>query len=188
MNRVLLASGSAKGSDFFANLVNTYGQYEVMLSQNGRDARSLIAKTEIDVLIVNSPLKDEFGEGLTEYATKNSSCGTIMIVKSDAEEQIILRAEAKGALVMQTPISGALFHKLFRCAYASHMRMLAMHKENRKLSKKVQDMGIIDQAKFLLIQDLGMTEPQAHRYIEKQAMDMRVARRQIAEEVLKTYR
>ena len=48
-------------------------------------------------------------------------------------------------------------------------------------------MGLIDRAKCVLIQVLGMTEPQAHRYIEKQAMDMRVSKRQVAEELLKTY-
>jgi response regulator NasT len=32
-----------------------------------------------------------------------------------------------------------------------------------------------------------MTEGQAHRYIEKQAMDMRTPRKEIAENILKTY-
>ena len=65
--------------------------------------------------------------------------------------------------------------------------MLGIHNENKKLSRRLEDMGLIDRAKCVLIQVLGMTEPQAHRYIEKQAMDMRVSKRQVAEELLKTY-
>ena len=45
----------------------------------------------------------------------------------------------------------------------------------------------MDRAKCVLIQYLNMTETQAHRYIEKQAMDLRTTRRQIAEGILKTY-
>ena len=65
--------------------------------------------------------------------------------------------------------------------------MAGLLQENRKLCRKIEDMGIVDRAKCVLIQVLKMTEPQAHRYIEKQAMNMRVTRRQVAEELLKTY-
>ncbi|MPN53777.1 hypothetical protein SDC9_201443 [bioreactor metagenome] len=46
---------------------------------------------------------------------------------------------------------------------------------------------MIDRAKMLLISHLAFSEAQAHRYIEKQAMDMRATKRAIAEEILKTY-
>lgn len=42
-------------------------------------------------------------------------------------------------------------------------------------------------AKWLLISQLSMSEPEAHRYIEKQAMDRCVTRQTIAEEIIKTY-
>ena len=34
---------------------------------------------------------------------------------------------------------------------------------------------------------LQMSEPQAHRYLEKQAMDMRLTRAEVARSVLQTY-
>ena len=46
---------------------------------------------------------------------------------------------------------------------------------------------MIDRAKCILIQYLNMTEAEAHRYIEKQAMDMRSTKRVIAEGILRTY-
>ena len=45
---------------------------------------------------------------------------------------------------------------------------------------------MVDRAKCALIQYLGFTEPQAHRYIEKQAMDLRQTRREVAESILKS--
>ena len=42
-------------------------------------------------------------------------------------------------------------------------------------------------AKWLLVSELKMTEPNAHHYIEKQAMDRCVSKREIAEEIIKTY-
>ena len=39
--------------------------------------------------------------------------------------------------------------------------------------------------KCILVEYLRMSEQQAHRYIEKQAMDMRTSKRNIAENILK---
>ena len=48
-------------------------------------------------------------------------------------------------------------------------------------------MKIIDRAKCALVRYQNMTEQEAHRYLEKTAMDRRLPRRVIAAEILKTY-
>ena len=49
------------------------------------------------------------------------------------------------------------------------------------------EIKIVNRAKLLLISELQMDESQAHRYIEKQAMDRCVTRKVVAEEIIKTY-
>ena len=66
-------------------------------------------------------------------------------------------------------------------------RLKRIQAENSKLKQKIEDIRIIDRAKCLLISYLNMSEQEAHRYIEKQAMDMRFTRRMVAEEILNTY-
>ena len=56
-----------------------------------------------------------------------------------------------------------------------------------KLEAKVADIRIINRAKLLLVQHLQMTETEAHKYIEKQAMDTSMRRRTIAEKIIRTY-
>ena len=65
--------------------------------------------------------------------------------------------------------------------------MLNLQNENVRLQQKIQEIRMVDRAKCALIQYLHMSEPDAHRYIEKQAMDLRITRREVAEEILKTY-
>ena len=62
-----------------------------------------------------------------------------------------------------------------------------MRAENSKLKQKIEDIRIIDRAKCILISYLGMSEQEAHRYIEKKAMDMRITKRAVAEGILKIY-
>ena len=51
----------------------------------------------------------------------------------------------------------------------------------------MEEIRLVNRAKWLLISELKMDEPQAHRYIEKQAMDMCVSKRRVAEEIIRTY-
>jgi response regulator NasT len=53
--------------------------------------------------------------------------------------------------------------------------------------KTPEEEEIINRAKTTLMEYLGFTEPQAHRYIEKHAMDMRVTKMEIARNILKIY-
>ena len=51
----------------------------------------------------------------------------------------------------------------------------------------VEDIKLVDRAKLLLVTCLNMSEEQAHRYLEKQAMDLRVSRLEVAKQVIQTY-
>ena len=51
----------------------------------------------------------------------------------------------------------------------------------------MEEIRIVNRAKWLLIDSLKMSEPDAHRYIEKQAMDRCVSKKEIAESIIKTY-
>ena len=97
------------------------------------------------------------------------------------------RLEARGALVLQKPLNKALFLRTVRLAMVARRRLLEIKTENAGLHHKIEEIRLIDRAKCVLIQYLGLTEPQAHRYIEKQAMDRRVSRREVAAGILAAY-
>ena len=54
-------------------------------------------------------------------------------------------------------------------------------------TEKVAELRTVNHAKWLLIQHHHMTEQDAHYYIEKQAMDTRLSRREVADSIIRTY-
>ena len=54
-------------------------------------------------------------------------------------------------------------------------------------SKKIDDIRLVDRAKCALIQYRLLTEPEAHKYIEREAMDSRRTRREVAQAILRMY-
>ena len=63
-----------------------------------------------------------------------------------------------------------------------------MEKKSVSLQDKMDEIKLVNRAKWILITHLDMTENVAHRYIEKQAMDRCVTRRSVAEDILRTYK
>ena len=65
-------------------------------------------------------------------------------------------------------------------------RLRKTEKKSLTLAEKMEEIRLVNRAKWLLIERRNMDEPTAHRYIEKQAMDRCITRRAVAEEILKS--
>ncbi|MDR1064737.1 MAG: ANTAR domain-containing protein, partial [Oscillospiraceae bacterium] len=151
------------------------------------EARRALTSADFDLYIVNSPISDENGEAFAAALSERLSGEVILLVRAEIFDEVSDRAAERGVITVSKPISRAAFWSAVRTAQASHNRFNMMRRENTKLLQKIEDIKIIDRAKLILISRLSMTEPEAHKYIEKQAMDMRVTRRAVADGILKTH-
>ena len=50
-------------------------------------------------------------------------------------------------------------------------RLRKLEKKTLSIEEKMEEIRIVNRAKWILIRELKLDEPEAHRYIEKQAMD-----------------
>ena len=119
--------------------------------------------------------------------TQSTDSGILMLVKAELADAVSAKVEDYGVFVIPRPVGRQLFFQTVKLIHASRKRVLGLQKENGRLQQKIEEMRLVDRAKCTLVQYLGLTEPQAHRYLEKQAMDMRMTRREVAEEILRTY-
>ena len=65
--------------------------------------------------------------------------------------------------------------------------MSKMEKKNASFEEKLAEIKNVNRAKWLLIDVLSMSEKEAHRYIEKLAMDTRRSKADVAAEIIKEY-
>lgn len=187
MESVLIVSSNEKAADALVPLLRELGHMSVSMSKSGTDAKRALAKNEYDLVLINAPLSDEFGYELAEIVIRDSLSSCLMIVKADHFDDVSAKLESIGALSVSKPVNRLLFAQSLRCISATRNRLLGLKQENNKLQKKIEEMRVINRAKFALMQYLSYSEAQAHRYIEKQAMDKRVTKYQIAAQIIKTY-
>ena len=92
-------------------------------------------------------------------------------------EEMTNKTISYGVLVVAKPLNRAALLQAIRMGKAMHGRMMHMKAENDKLQKKLEELRCVSRAKCILIEREQYTEEQAHRYIEKLAMDTRRNRR-----------
>jgi len=97
------------------------------------------------------------------------------------------KVSSTGAFVISKPINKQMLMQSVPFVLNSKQIISSLREQNKALKQKVDDTKVIERAKFSLIKYLGLDESQAHRYIQKQAMDLRVSPRVIADNILKTY-
>lgn len=187
LDSVLIVSSSNKAREFFIEVLsqNSYG--EVVTVTNGGEARRLLVERIFDLCIINSPLIDEFGDEFAKDIVSSSIGQVIIVVRNDIYDEISEKVEEYGIITIAKPMNRTIFWSVLKIANATYNKIYKLKKENNKLLQKIEDIKMIDRAKCILIQYLNMTESEAHRYIEKQAMDMRATRKTIAEGILRTY-
>ncbi len=183
----LIISSIEKGSAFVSDTLKDFSVERIVTVGSGSEARRMLHNQDFDLVVINAPLKDESGEKLSVHIANEYKSTVILIVKNEHYEDISRNVEDYGVITIAKPINKSMFWFSLKLARAAHRRMSKMQKENQKLVQKIEDIRIVDRAKHVLLSYLSMSEQEAHKYIEKQAMDTRSTRRAVAEGILKLY-
>ena len=184
---ILLVSSAEKSRDAMLQMLRTASYTPVTMASSGSEARRMLAQKDFELVLIVTPLSDEFGQDLAFLVTQTTMAGVILMVKADIADSISYKLEGYGVAVLPKPVGKLIFFQTLRLVSATSHRMAGLRQENLKLQQKIAEIRLVDRAKCALIQYLNMTEQQAHRYIEKQAMDLRCTRAQVAESILTTY-
>lgn len=184
-DRILLAGGSEKGCGLLQSLMPPGPLGQTRLALGGAEARRAFAEGEWDAVVLNAPLGDESGIELAIEMAHHSASAVLMLVRADAADAVAARLRDDGVLVIPKPVMKPLFDQALGFALATRGRLKSMRAEQQRLEKKLSELREISRAKCLLIERKGMTEDQAHRYLEKMAMDTRQTRMAVAGEVIR---
>ena len=176
-------------SDAFARsllMILPKPKYKPTTVSNAADAKRKFLERIFDVVIVNAPLPDEFGSEFTfDICDEYGTCA-MLFVQQELYPDVNAKATPRGVCVLSKPTAGqiVLQNLAFLCGVRERLRKL--EKKTASVEEKMKEIRIINHAKLLLVEQLKMTEADAHRYIEKQAMDRCVTKREIAETIIAT--
>lgn len=184
---VLIVCGK---QDFLQEITNLmihdgFGLVESALSAN--EARRKLNALDLDLVIVNTPLPDEQGTDLVLDLSHKTTAGILVLVKHEHLNEIQYQLEKTGALILPKPITKITLKQTARFALNSRRSINNLMSQNDDLQRRMNERKNMEKAKWLVVENLKMTESQAHRHIQKMAMDLRISQNKVAEEIIKKF-
>ena len=188
MDRAIIVSTNSDISELLEQLLRIEGCGRTAVAASGSEARRLVNNdAEPELVIINTPLPDEFGQELAEMIAETTSAGIILICSGDVADDIADRVSDSGINVLARPVTSELLQRTIRLVIAARVRMAGVKRESADILSRIEEMRTINRAKTTLMKYLKFTEPQAHKYIEKQAMNNRQTRLEVAVRILAQY-
>jgi len=185
---VLIVSAADKFNSVISELLSESGYRDVHFESGICAAQRAFSERRYDFIIINSPLPDDVGTGFAIDVCTSGSSIALLIVRNEIYDEINEKVSRHGVFVMGRPMGKPLVTMALRWMASSRERLRKTEKKTISIEEKMDEIRTVNRAKWILISELKMDEPEAHRYIEKQAMDQCVSRKQIAEDIIKTYK
>lgn len=150
-------------------------------------AKRVLLERSFDFVFINTPLPDDFGTRFAIEISGNKGTVILLLVRNEVYEEVCDKVTEYGILTLPKPASKQMVAHTLNFMAGIRERLRKLENQSLSMEEKMKEIRLVNRAKWVLIDELKMSEADAHRYIEKQAMDRCVSRREIAEEIISTY-
>lgn len=184
---VLIVSSSEKPVEYISEILPHSDFYPVFTAASASEAKQRLIDGAVDIVIINAPLSDEFGTQLAVDIVSTSHSGVLILVKPDVYEHVSYKMEQYGILTLSKVLNRQTMFQTVKLLCATSNKMKKLEESTVSLEIKLREMKTVNKAKGLLIERLKMSEEDAHKYIEREAMDNCVKKIDVAKLIIEKY-
>ena len=184
---VLVISAKEKFNASLQSLLPESKYAPVQMVSSVSLAKRVLLERSFDFVFINTPLPDDFGTRFAIEISGNKGTVILLLVRNEVYEEVCDKVTEYGILTLPKPASKQMVAHTLNFMAGIRERLRKLEKKSLSMEEKMKEIRLVNRAKWVLIDELKMSEADAHRYIEKQAMDRCVSRRETAEEIISTY-
>lgn len=184
---VLVVSAQQKLNDALVPMLPSSEFYPVSFCTNAAAARRALLGRSYDLVIINAPLPDESGTRFAMDTGSRMDTVVLLLLRADSFEEVNEQVTPYGVFTLQVPFPASAIRQGLKWMIAVRERLRKMETKNLSIEDKMEEIRLVNRAKWILIEQLKMTEAEAHRHIEKQAMDRCTSKKDIALGIIRTY-
>lgn len=184
---VLLVSGSDKFTTAFSALLPTSQYQPVRIASTANEAKRCTTERAYDFVVIDLPLPDEPGTRFAIDCCRSQTTVVLVFARNDAYPEVYDKVVDHGIFTLAKPISRSALTQALSWMASARERLRRLEKKTLSIEERMEEIRIVNRAKFLLISEKKMLEADAHHYIEKFAMDNCISKTDAAKTIIKTY-
>lgn len=181
---VLLVSAAENFNTSMQTLLPDLVYPSVRVESSVSAAKRTLLEREFDFVLINSPLPDEDGIRFAIDVCGERNTVVLLFIRNELYHDVFEKVSVHGVFTLPKPTSRQTVLQALDWMGSARERLHRLAKKTLSLEDKMQEIRIVNRAKWLLISELKMSEAESHRYIEKQAMNRCASKRIIAEGII----
>lgn len=185
---ILIVSGFRNFFTLTKPYLSGFGADNIFLASGISEAQKLLMTKSISAIIINTPLPDGLGLDFATECANKKFYAVLLFAKKELYGQIKEKAEPHGILTLPEGTDAATLSEAFSVLMTTGKKLLSLDKTKEKELSRAEALKLSGRAKLILISSFGMSEEQAHKYIEQRAMEMRKTKNEIALSIINSYR
>ena len=186
--RVIVAEDEAIIRMDLIEMLREAGYNVIGEAANGREAISLARHLKPDLAILDVKMPEIDGISAAELIVSEKLAAVLMLT-AFSQRELVERARDAGAMAyLVKPFSISDLTPAIEMALGRYAQIQALEAEVGELGERLEARKLVDRAKGVLMANLGITEPEAFKWIQKAAMDQRSSMSAVSEGVLAHYK
>ena len=182
--RVIVAEDESLIRIDIVETLRDHGFEVVAEASDGEKAVALAEELRPDLVVmdVKMPLMD--GISAAEILTKKK-IAPVVLLTAFSQRELVERASEAGALAyVVKPFTPNDLIPAIDIALGRYAQIQALEDEVADMAERLETRKVLDRAKGILNNTMGLTEPEAFRWIQKASMDRRLTMREVAQTVI----
>ena len=151
---------------------------------DGEMAVKLATELRPDLVVMDVKMPKLDGISAAEQLAKDH-IAPVVLLTAFSQKELVERASEAGALAyVVKPFTPNDLLPAIEIALARNAQIIALESEVTDLVERFETRKLVDRAKGLLNEKMGLTEPEAFRWIQKASMDRRLTMHDVAQAII----
>lgn len=182
--RVLIAEDDPLVSISLSDQLDELGHTVVAVASDGQEAIDMALREKPEVALLDIKMPNVDGISAAEAIGAQLDIPMLMLT-AYSERHLVLRAAEAGALAyLLKPVSAEELAANLRLVVSRHREKLALKDELNRLEETLAERTLIDRAKSILMDRVGLTEDEAYSRIRQKARERRVKMAVVAQTII----
>lgn len=186
--RVVVGESDRSFKDQLKDVLRRAGYVVIGEAGSGRLLLQVVLQTSPDLVIMEHQLPGSEGMGLAGIIEEHR-VAPVVLTADLQQANVAELVRSPGVYgVLPRPLQEDMVVPVIELALALFERVVQLEKEVSALRRSLEERKLVEKAKGLLMEKLGMTEREAYRYLQKKSMDHCVPLVKVAREVMKAFK
>jgi len=182
--RVVVAEDESLIRMDIVEILNDNGFEVVGEAGDGETAVQLATELKPDLVVMDVKMPQLDGISAAERLSKHH-IAPVVLLTAFSQKELVERASEAGALAyVVKPFTPNDLLPAIEIALARYQQIIALESEVADLAERFETRKLVDRAKGLLNEKMGLSEPDAFRWIQKASMDRRLTMHEVAQTII----